>query len=34
LALAAARPELCITHSPGAMFITDCTDESYRAARG
>ena len=26
LALAAARPELAITHSPGCMFITDLTD--------
>jgi len=30
LALAAARPDLCITHSPGSMFITDRTDESFR----
>ncbi|MGD9645052.1 MAG: putative hydro-lyase [Pirellulales bacterium] len=30
LALAAARPELCITHSPGCMFVTDRTDESFR----
>lgn len=26
LALAAARPEMAITHSPGCMFITDLTD--------
>jgi len=30
LALAAAAPEIAVTHSPGAMFITDRTDESYR----
>ncbi len=30
LALAAARPGLCITHSPGCMFLTDRTDESFR----
>lgn len=30
LALAAAAPEIAITHSPGSMFITDRTDESYR----
>ena len=30
LALAQARPELCITHSPGCMFVTDRTDESFR----
>ena len=31
LALAAARPEICITHSPGCMFVLDRTDASYRA---
>jgi uncharacterized protein YcsI (UPF0317 family) len=30
LALGAARPELCITHSPGCMFIMDRTDDSFR----
>ncbi|MBX9788658.1 MAG: putative hydro-lyase [Pirellulales bacterium] len=30
LALAAARPELCVTHSPGCMFVTDRSDESFR----
>lgn len=30
LALLAAAPPIAITHSPGAMFITDRTDESYR----
>lgn len=30
LALAAAAPEIAITHSPGAMFITDRTDASFR----
>ncbi|MBX7072199.1 MAG: putative hydro-lyase [Pirellulales bacterium] len=30
LALAAARPPICITHSPGCMFITDRTDASFR----
>jgi uncharacterized protein YcsI (UPF0317 family) len=30
LALAQARPELCITHSPGCMFVTDRSDESFR----
>lgn len=29
LALEHARPELCITHSPGCMFITDLRDESF-----
>ena len=33
LALAEARPELCITHSPGAMFVTDRTDQSFRRPR-
>jgi len=32
LALAAAQPELCITHSPGCMFVLDRTDASYRSA--
>lgn len=31
LALAAARPEVCITHSPGCMFVLDRTDDSYRS---
>lgn len=30
LALAAARPEICVTHSPGCMFVMDRTDESFR----
>lgn len=34
LALAAARPEICITHSPGCMFVMDRTDESYRQKGG
>jgi uncharacterized protein YcsI (UPF0317 family) len=34
LALAAARPEICITHSPGCMFITDRPDESFRQVPG
>jgi uncharacterized protein YcsI (UPF0317 family) len=29
LALAAARPEIAITHSPGCMFVTDLREESY-----
>ena len=29
LALAAARPEIAITHSPGCMFITDWRDERF-----
>ncbi|HUY91106.1 MAG TPA: putative hydro-lyase [Pirellulales bacterium] len=29
LALAAARPELAITHSPGCMFVTDLRDEAF-----
>jgi uncharacterized protein YcsI (UPF0317 family) len=29
LALAAARPEIAITHSPGCMFVTDLRDEAY-----
>lgn len=28
LALAAARPELAITHSPGCMFVTDLRDDA------
>ncbi|MBX3413729.1 MAG: putative hydro-lyase [Pirellulales bacterium] len=31
LALTAARPEICITHSPGCMFVLDRTDASYRS---
>lgn len=30
LSLTAARPEICITHSPGCMFVMDRTDESFR----
>jgi uncharacterized protein YcsI (UPF0317 family) len=29
LALLAARPPLAITHSPGCMFVTDWTDETF-----
>jgi uncharacterized protein YcsI (UPF0317 family) len=29
LALAAARPELAITHSPGCMFVTDLADDAF-----
>jgi uncharacterized protein YcsI (UPF0317 family) len=29
LALAAARPELAITHSPGCMFVTELRDEAF-----
>lgn len=29
LALAAARPEIAITHSPGCMFVTDWRDERF-----
>lgn len=29
LALAAARPELCITHSPGHMFLTDWREDAF-----
>lgn len=29
LAIAAARPELAITHSPGHMFVTDWLDEAF-----
>lgn len=29
LALAAARPELAITHSPGCMFVTDLKDSDF-----
>jgi len=32
LSLAAARPPICITHSPGCMFVMDRTDESFRQA--
>jgi uncharacterized protein YcsI (UPF0317 family) len=32
LALAAARPEIAITHSPGCMFVTDLRDEHYCVA--
>ncbi len=31
LALISARAPLAITHSPGCMFVTDRTDESFRA---
>jgi uncharacterized protein YcsI (UPF0317 family) len=34
LALAAARPELAITHSPGCMFVTDWRDEKFEEAGG
>ena len=34
LALAAARPELAITHSPGCMFVTDLQDEAFCFRRG
>lgn len=30
LALAAARPPLAITHSPGCMFVTDLRDAAFR----
>ena len=30
LALAAARPDLAITHSPGCMFVTDLADSAFR----
>ncbi len=30
LALAAARPALAITHSPGCMFVTDLKDNEFR----
>lgn len=33
LALAAARPELAITHSPGCMFVTDLLESSFMAPR-
>lgn len=29
LAIAEARPELAITHSPGYMFLTDWRDEAF-----
>lgn len=29
LALAAAAPEIAVTHSPGCMFVTDLTDERF-----
>ncbi|NTW35207.1 MAG: DUF1445 domain-containing protein, partial [Syntrophobacteraceae bacterium] len=29
LAALSGRPELCITHSPGHMFITDSPNESW-----
>lgn len=29
LALAAARPEIAITHSPGCMFVTDLREETH-----
>jgi uncharacterized protein YcsI (UPF0317 family) len=29
LALAAARPAVAITHSPGCMFVTDLKDEEF-----
>ncbi len=32
LALAAARPELAITHSPGAMFVTDLAETQFDRA--
>jgi uncharacterized protein YcsI (UPF0317 family) len=31
LALAAAAPEIAVTHSPGCMFVTDLTDEQFLA---
>lgn len=34
LALAAARPEIAITHSPGHMFVTDLKEESFREGSG
>jgi uncharacterized protein YcsI (UPF0317 family) len=34
LALSNARPEICITHSPGCMFIMDRRDESFRQPPG
>lgn len=30
LALAAARPEICVTHSPGCMFVMDLAEDSFR----
>ena len=29
LALAAAAPEIAITHSPGCMFVTDWKEEAF-----
>jgi uncharacterized protein YcsI (UPF0317 family) len=29
LALAAARPEIAVTHSPGCMFVTDLAEEAF-----
>jgi uncharacterized protein YcsI (UPF0317 family) len=34
LALAAARPQIAITHSPGCMFVTDLRDECFRVGEG
>jgi uncharacterized protein YcsI (UPF0317 family) len=34
LALAAARPSIAITHSPGCMFVTDLADEAYCQPHG
>lgn len=33
LALAAARPELAVTHSPGCMFVTDLPDRQFETHR-
>jgi uncharacterized protein YcsI (UPF0317 family) len=33
LALAEAKPEIAITHSPGCMFVTDVEDAKYCVAR-
>lgn len=32
LALAAARPAIAITHSPGCMFVTDLHDDDFRVS--
>ena len=32
LALAAAAPEIAITHSPGCMFVTDWKEEAFCTA--
>ncbi len=32
LALAAARPAIAITHSPGCMFVTDLRDDDFRVS--